>query len=85
MKACLEYFRLMAIFRQMAVSAALPTCFHVTTNEKKCYQGLSGNVGLDFFSGFFFFNIFSEIPKSLSHDGCEIFVLDLLFFLTNAG
>lgn len=54
-KACLEYFRLMAIFRQMAVSAALPTCFHVTTNGKKCYQGLSGNVGLDFFSGFFFF------------------------------
>lgn len=82
MKACLEYFRLMAIFRQMAVSAALPTCFRVTTSQKNVTRVslvmLAWNISQEFF-------LFSGVSRSLSHDGCEFYVLDLLFFITNAG
>lgn len=61
MKVCLEYFRLMAIFRQMTVSAALPTCFHVTTNKKNVTR-VSLVMLAWIFSQDFFFNLFSEVP-----------------------
>jgi len=53
-EACLASFRLMVILGQMAISAALLTCLHVVTSIKG-YWDLSGNVGLEYFSGDFHF------------------------------
>lgn len=54
MEACLASFRLMVIFGQMAISAALLSCLRVATSIKG-YWDLSGNVGLEYFPGGFHF------------------------------
>lgn len=53
---------------------------HVPCSTKS-YWDLSGKAGLEYFLSF----SFSEVSKFLSREGCEICILDLLFFIANAG